>query len=153
MSLTVRLAGPADLAAAITMDAVATHDAHRRDWLTRAFNGETGRVARLAFLDGQPAGFAVVGDFFSNPFLDLIVTAPAARRQGVASALMAEIERVHAGLKLFVSTNVSNTVMQDLLARRGYLPSGRVDNLDPGDPELFYVRLPAPQRRLSMAKV
>lgn len=143
MSLAIRLAGPGDLAAAVAMDAVAAHDPHRRDWLTRAFDGEKGRVARIALLDGDPAGFAVMGEFFSNPFLDLIVTAPTARRRGVASALMAEIERVHAGAKLFVSTNVSNTVMQDLLAARGYQPSGRVENLDPGDPELFYLRAPA----------
>ncbi|WP_332774304.1 GNAT family N-acetyltransferase [Phenylobacterium sp.] len=143
MSLTVRLAGPADLPAALAMDEVAARDAHRHDWLTRAFAGEKGRVARLALLDGEPAGFAVMGEFFSNPFLDLIVTAPAARRRGVAAALLTEIERVHAGQKLFVSTNVSNTIMQGLLSCRGYLPSGQVDNLDPGDPELFFVRPPA----------
>lgn len=143
MTLTLRLAGAADLPAALAMDEVAARDAHRRDWLSRAFAGDKGRVARLALLDGEPAGFAVMGEFFSNPFLDLIVTAPAARRRGVAAALLTEIERVHAGQKLFVSTNLSNTVMQGLLSRRGYLPSGRVDNLDPDDPELFFVRLPA----------
>lgn len=143
MTLTLRLAGAADLPAALAMDEVAARDAHRRDWLSRAFAGDKGRVARLALLDGEPAGFAVMGEFFSNPFLDLIVTAPAARRRGVAAALLTEIERVHAGQKLFVSTNLSNTVMQGLLSRRGYLASGRVDNLDPDDPELFFVRLPA----------
>lgn len=93
-------------------------------------------------LDGEPAGFAVVGAFFSNPFLDLIVTGQAFRRRGVASALLGEIEAIHAVQKLFVSTNVSNTVMRDLLSVRGYLPAGQVDHLDPGDPELFFVRLP-----------
>lgn len=143
MSVTVRLADATDLTAALAMDEVAARDAHRRDWLARAFDGENGRVARLALLDGEAAGFAVMGEFFSNPFLDLIVTAPGARRRGVAAALLTEIERLHAGRKLFVSTNVSNTVMRGLLARRGYLSSGQVDNLDPGDPELFFVRLPA----------
>ncbi len=143
MTLSLRLADPGDLAVALAMDNVAARDAHRRDWLARAFAGEKGRVARLALLDGAPAGFAVMGEFFSNPFLDLIVTAAAARRRGVAAALMTEIERVHSNQKLFVSTNVSNTVMQALLTRRGYVPSGQVDNLDPGDPELFFVRLPA----------
>jgi len=136
------LAGDADLA--IAMDPGAAHSDHRRDWLRRAFAGEKGRLARLALLDGQPAGFAVTGEFFSNPFLDLIVTAEAARRRGVAAALMSEIEQAHAGQKLFVSTNRSNQVMRGLLTRRGYLASGQVDHLDPGDPELFFVRLPAP---------
>ena len=142
MSLAVRLAGLADLDFALAADPGAARDAHRRDWLSRAFAGEKGRVARLALLDGAPAGFAVMGEFFSNPFLDLIVTAEAFRRRGVASALMGDIEAQHAGRKLFVSTNRSNETMQALLAARGYLLAGEVDHLDPGDPELFFVRLP-----------
>jgi ribosomal protein S18 acetylase RimI-like enzyme len=127
----------------MAMDPTAAVDAHRRDWLGRAFAGERGRVARLILVDGVAAGFAVIGEFFSNPFLDLIVVAEAFRRRGVASALMSELERAYADRKLFVSTNVSNAPMRRLLEARGYLPAGQVDHLDPGDPELFYVRLPA----------
>jgi len=143
VALAIRIAGPQDAEFAIAMDAVAATSVHRARWLRAAFAGEHGRVARLALLDGEAAGFAVVGVFFSNPFLDLIVTAEAFRRRGVAGALLDEIEAAHAGQKLFVSTNVSNTVMRALLPARGYLPAGQVDHLDPGDPELFFVRLPA----------
>ena len=143
MSVIVRIADSSDLPAAMAMDVVAARDAHRRDWLTRAFAGEKDRVARLALLDGDPAGFIVVGEFLSFPFVDLIVTAESARRRGVASALMAEFERAHAGQKLFVSTNVSNARMRALLVGRGYVLSGQVDNVDPGDPELFFARLAA----------
>lgn len=142
MAIVVRMANAKDAETAVAIDATAIEDTHRRDWLRRAFAGEQERVARLAFLDGKPAGLAVVGHFFSNPFLNLIVTAPDFQRQGVASALLDVIERAHADQKLFVSTNVSNTVMRALLPRRGYLPAGQVDHLDPGDPELFFVRLP-----------
>ena len=142
MALAVRLAAPDDAQAAIALDPVAAVSNHRAGWLRAAFAGEHGRVAHLALLDGEPAGFAVVGAFFSNPFLDLIVTGQAFRRRGVASALLGEIEATHAARKLFVSTNASNTVMRDLLSARGYLPAGQVDHLDPGDPELFFVRLP-----------
>ena len=41
-------------------------------------------------------------------------------------------------MKLFTSTNQSNTPMQALLALLGYVRSGVIDNLDPGDPELVY---------------
>jgi hypothetical protein len=30
--------------------------------------------------------------------------------------------------------------MRTLLAKRGYIPSGRIENLDPGDPELVFVK-------------
>lgn len=142
MSVTVRIASARDAEIAQALDPGAATDDHRRDWLRRAFAGEHGRVARLAFVDGKPAGFAVVGHFFSNPFLDLIVTAPRLRRRGVASALLDVIERAHADQKLFVSTNRSNETMQAILGARGYLAAGQVDHLDPGDPELFFVRLP-----------
>lgn len=143
MALAIRIAGPQDAEFAIAMDPVAATSAHRAGWLRAAFAGAHGRIARLALLEGEPAGFAVVGAFFSNPFLDLIVTAEVYRRRGVASALLDAIETAHAGQKLFVSTNVSNAVMRALLPARGYLPAGQVDHLDPGDPELFFVRLPA----------
>ncbi|WP_309644515.1 GNAT family N-acetyltransferase [Phenylobacterium sp.] len=143
MSVMVRIAGPSDAPAAIAMDAVAGRAPQRRDWILRAFAGEKDRVARLALMDGEPAGFIVVGEFLSFPFVDLIVTAEHARRRGVASALMAAFEGAHAGQKLFVSTNVSNARMRALLVARGYVLSGQVDNVDPGDPELFFARLPA----------
>ena len=142
MAVAIRLAGADDAAIALAIDPVAATSAHRADWLRRAFAEEQGRVAQMAYLDGRPAGFAVMGRFFSNPFLDLIVTDPRFQRRGVAGALLDEIEREHAGEKLFVSTNVSNAIMRALLLARGYLPAGQVDHLDPGDPELFFVRLP-----------
>lgn len=142
MAIAVRLASADDTDIALAMDRIAATSPHRTAWLRRAFAGEHGRIARLALLDGEPAGFAVVGWFFSNPFLDLIVTDSGQQRRGVASAMLDEIERAHADQKLFVSTNLSNTVMRALLPARGYLPAGQVDHLDPGDPELFFVRLP-----------
>lgn len=142
MTLQIRLATPADLAAAREMDPAVATSAHRREWLASAFTGEKGRVARIVLVDGEPAAFAVMGEFFSNPFLDLIVVAERFRRKGLASALMGELERAYADRKLFVSTNVSNAPMRALLTARGYLFAGQVDHLDPGDPELFYVRLP-----------
>jgi GNAT superfamily N-acetyltransferase len=142
MTVLVRLADARDLAAAVRIDPKGSEPA-RRDWLDAAFRGEHGRVCRIAELDGQAVGFAVVGAFFSHPFLELIVTAEAARRKGVASALMAHWEAEAAGRKLFVSTNRSNAAMQALLSARGYVFAGEVDHLDEGDPELFFVRPPA----------
>ena len=41
---------------------------------------------------------------------------------------------------MFTSTHASNLPMQALLAKSGFEPSGIIHNLDPGDPELVYVR-------------
>jgi len=44
--------------------------------------------------------------------------------------------------KLFTSTNESNAPMRALLAKLGFSPSGVIENLDEGDPELvFFKRL------------
>ncbi len=42
--------------------------------------------------------------------------------------------------KLFTSTNQSNRPMQKLLEKLGYQPSGYIENLDEGDPELVYFK-------------
>ena len=42
--------------------------------------------------------------------------------------------------RVFVSTNESNQPMRTLLVGRGYKVSGIIEDLDPGDPELFFVR-------------
>lgn len=78
--------------------------------------------------------------FFSRPFVSLLHVGEAHRRRGVGSALMAHVEAVFPGDRLFVSTNESNVAMRALLAGRGYEPSGVVHNLDPGDPELIFVK-------------
>src|SRR5262249_33672873 len=85
--------------------------------------------------------------FFGHPFLELLVVRESSRRRGVGRALVRAVEARFAGAKLFTSTNQSNAPMQRLLASLGYTPSGVIHNLDPGDPELVFVRLGS--RRLS----
>ena len=46
--------------------------------------------------------------------------------------------------KVWVSTNLSNTPMQKLIASEGFQMAGFVDGLDPGDPELIFSRPRAP---------
>ena len=53
------------------------------------------------------------------------------------------ISLIPPGEKLWTSTNQSNAPMCALLSRLGFILSGQIDNLDDGDPELVFVRLPA----------
>ena len=95
-------------------------------------------VARRA---GEHLGLALVHNhFFGQQFIDLVMVRPDARRQGVASALIAYVERTRPTEKLFTSTNESNRNMQALLEKLGYRRSGVVENLDDGDPELIYFK-------------
>ena len=92
----------------------------------------------------RAVGFAVVTrHFYAFPFVDLLVVAESARRGGVGSALMARCEADHDRDRIFTSTNESNTPMRRLLAKAGWLASGQIDNLDPGDPELVFVKFRA----------
>jgi GNAT superfamily N-acetyltransferase len=94
--------------------------------------------------DGQMVGFVVVTrNFYNFPFVDLLVVAEAARRHGAGSALMAHCATAHDADRIFTSTNESNAPMRALLGKAGWRPAGVVHYLDPGDPELIYVKLRA----------
>ncbi len=93
---------------------------------------------------GDAIGFAIVTrHFFGFPFVDLLLVAEAARRGGVGAALMAKCEGDHNADRIFTSTNESNAPMRWLLAKADWLVSGVIENLDPGDPELVFVKFRA----------
>ncbi|MCI3132320.1 GNAT family N-acetyltransferase [Phenylobacterium aquaticum] len=139
MSVEIRIGTSADLAAIIAIDPAMGIAERRHDYLSKALAGFGGSSVKVLVLDGQIAGFAIMSEFFGHPFLERITTAENRRRAGVASALMTHIEMGIDDDRMFVSTNESNEVMRTLLAARNYKVSGVVENLDPGDPELFFV--------------
>jgi GNAT superfamily N-acetyltransferase len=100
-------------------------------------------ACRVAVLDGDIAGYLVSDySFFHQRFIELVLVAKVYRRQGIGQALVQNaLERV-ATEKVWTSTNESNAPMRALLAKAGFIPSGRIDNLDAGDPELIFVRMP-----------
>ena len=102
------------------------------------------RECHVAWQDGAAVGYLVLTrTFFHSPFIELVVVSPDARRTGIGRALLEHcIGLIPTGEKLWTSTNDSNTPMRALLPKAGFVESGRVDNLDPGDPELIFVRLP-----------
>jgi GNAT superfamily N-acetyltransferase len=127
-ALEIRRAEHGDRAALRTLDARTASTPIDQLWVAH-------RGARLV-------GFAVlVGHFFGRPFVELLIVADDARRSGVGTALLAAIEDAVTGDRLFTSTNESNAPMRALLAKLGWLGSGRIENLDDGDPELVFVKL------------
>ena len=133
-----RDAVPEDLYALITLDAVARENSERVQSLRAAIaTGECMVAAQGPLL----LGYVVLNHaFYGNAFVPLLYVSAESRRQGVGTALLRAAEaRCRTG-KLFTSTNESNHPMRALLKAAGYQPAGVIYALDPGDPELVYVR-------------
>lgn len=134
----IRQATPDDVRALVELDAYATAHADRRVFIHDAVVSQRCLVAVTA---GECAGYLVLtDDFFSYDFVALVVVSPMHQRQGLALQLLAGAEALCKTPKLFASTNASNRASQAMLARAGFIPSGRIENLDEHDPELVYVK-------------
>jgi GNAT superfamily N-acetyltransferase len=130
--------GPDDLARLQAADARMAIDPARREHIGELLGYGLSWAAIEA---GEVVGFAVVTrHFYGFPFVDLLVVAENGRRRGAGSALMAHCEAVHDADRIFTSTNESNEPMRALLSKAGWLPAGVVHYLDPGDPELIFVK-------------
>ena len=127
-----------DLQSILAMDPRVADTPGRREFLERAHRAGECIVARRG---GEMAGFAVFDrSFFGQPFIELLYVEPACRRAGVARAIVRYIESICPGEKLFTSTNESNAAMHAFCAALGFARSGRIDNLDDGDPEIVYFK-------------
>jgi ribosomal protein S18 acetylase RimI-like enzyme len=96
----------------------------------------------VALHGGRVVGYGVLErSFFAHGFVSMLYVAASHRRHGAGTALLRALERRCPTEKVFTSTNASNAPMQALLVRAGFEPSGVVYNLDPGDPEMIFVRI------------
>lgn len=88
-------------------------------------------------LAGKFLAYAIFDrSFFNQSFIHLIVVKKESRKQGIAKALVEEIERQCRTSKIFTSTNESNVVAKAFFENLGFVESGVVHNLDEGDPEI-----------------
>lgn len=86
-------------------------------------------------------GYGVMShDFFGRSFLELVYIDEAHRSLGYGPELISFLEAHSKSNDLFTSTNKSNSHMQHVLEKLGYEESGVIHNLDPGDPEIVYVK-------------
>jgi len=144
----LRPAGDGDLAELLVIDHevrfAPDQPAHATEWLDpdpAVYIGDW--IARgecvVAEMGGGIAGFGVMHyHFFHSGFIDLVMVRPALRRRGIARALVRHLAATCTSPKVWISTNLSNTPMQRLLAAEGFAMSGFIEGLDAGDPELVY---------------
>ncbi len=134
----IRLAGQDDREAVCAIDARLRDIPGRQTFIERAI---AAHECYLATLDDAVAGFAVLDrSFYGQPFVSLLIVDEQRRRRHIGTALMRHIESVCPEEKLFTSTNESNTPMQRLCDKLGYIQSGRIENLDDADPEIIYFK-------------
>ena len=116
----------------------ASHYEHYMDFIRHALGSKECLVAEI---DGELAGFAVWDrGFYARPFMWMLGVYEAFRGRGAAAALIAHVETLNEQRGLYTSTNESNVPMHRLLEKRGFVQTGRLEGLDPGDPEIFYFK-------------
>jgi GNAT superfamily N-acetyltransferase len=134
----VRLGATRDRKGIAACDARITADLHRRELVDAAI---AARHCWVAEREGAVCGYGILTtNFFGRDFVELLHVAESARRKGAGDTILAAIEHARQGDRLFTSTNESNAPMRALLGQRDYQPSGAITNLDPGDPELVFVK-------------
>jgi GNAT superfamily N-acetyltransferase len=145
----VRLAGTRDRRAFAEVDPRVASDLARRDTVDAAI---AARMCWIAERSGKPVGYGILSrGFFAREFIELLYVAEDERRKGVGVAVLDAIENAVTSDRVFTSTNESNEPMRSLLEQCGYKPSGTIDNLDPGDPELVFVKF-RPKKAQSFAR-
>jgi GNAT superfamily N-acetyltransferase len=128
-----RLAGTRDRRTFGEFDERAAKDLQRRELIDAAI---AARRCWVAEGFGRIVGYGIL----SKNFIEIVFVAEDARRTGAGAALLSAMEKAVREDRLFTSTNESNIAMRALLFTRGYRESGRIENLDPKDPELVFVK-------------
>jgi ribosomal protein S18 acetylase RimI-like enzyme len=128
-----------DLSSVYAIDHIAGSDLKRKGLISNAINDQCAWLVESS--DGHTVGYGILShDFFGRSFIELIYIDERHRSKGYGSAVIRYLEQKSRSDDLFTSTNESNAHMQHVLTNLGYERSGTIFNLDPGDPELIYVK-------------
>jgi ribosomal protein S18 acetylase RimI-like enzyme len=143
-TVTLRTATPEDFSGIRFVDPLLRADPERARLIRSSLTAGECVVATDA---DDVVAFAILNySFFGQGFVPLLVVSVSIRRQGIATQLLAEIERRCVKTKLYLSTNRSNAAALYLFEKCGFVQSGRIENLDLDDDELVFFK-PLPSRR------
>jgi RimJ/RimL family protein N-acetyltransferase len=131
-----------DLNDLVKLDEAVIGNTSRRPYIERSILEERCLIVKEK---GNMVGFLIYDThFFECSFISLVIISPSERRKGYASLLLNSFIKLSPTEKIFSSTNQSNTRMQKVFLANGFRPSGCIENLDEGDPEMIYFRLKNP---------
>jgi GNAT superfamily N-acetyltransferase len=134
----VRIASSADAQALKDLDTVVPVDSTRAKHIDGWLADDQVLVAEV---DGQVVGYGVFNHaFFRQGQADMLMIHADYRGQGIGERLLVALEGLCDTPKFWVTTNLSNHRMQQLVTKRGFKACGYIDELDPGDPEIVYVK-------------
>ncbi|MEI1199429.1 GNAT family N-acetyltransferase, partial [Pseudomonas aeruginosa] len=135
-TMCIRSASIDDYEALCAIDSITKTSVERRDEI-RSWLGSA--CCCVAEANGRVAAYGVLTHhFYGKPFIEMVMVGSEFRRQGLGEAIIRHFQSTITDSKLFSSTNMSNRPMQELFAKTGFKPSGYIDNLDDGDPEIIF---------------
>ncbi len=140
MTSHVRLAQTSDIAALKALDSAAASDHARANAIDKWLKEDEVFLAEADA--GAIIGYAVLARrrFFDYDTLQMLMVEERYRGQRIAEQLLRHVEGLVRTDKFFITTNLSNYPMQHVLRRLGYIGCGFIDQLDPGDPEIVFVK-------------
>ena len=137
----VRAATASDLESVLKIAKLASTSTERDSLLTlRIESGE----CLVRENQSRVVGFVTLArrSFFGRDFIELLAVDPDYRRKGVGGALLRGSVNEATTSAIFVSANLSNHAMLNLLRKEQWQFSGELEGLDEGDPELVFYRSP-----------
>lgn len=135
----IRLGKKEDSPAIKAIDSSINSDPNRAEFIDLSLQQGT---VRVALDDSEIVGYSIVNySFFHRPTLEMLMVAESRRGKGIGRALLREAQAsIGENYEIWTSTNESNNCMQSLLESEGFERTGKIENLDPGDPELVYFK-------------
>jgi GNAT superfamily N-acetyltransferase len=139
MAPLVRPAQISDSAALKALDSAVASDGARADAIDRWLKEDE---VVLAEVDAIIVGYAVLAPrrFYGYDTLQMLMVEERCRGQRIGEMLLRHVEGLVLTDRFFATTNLSNYPMQRMLRRLGYIACGFIDELDPGDPEIVFVK-------------
>lgn len=137
--MNIKMATKGDLTDLFELDHLARANAENRSaFIQQAVDNNECYLFRQ---DGKSVAYFVFNyRFFRNGFLEMIYVKEGMRGNGIGSAILDYIETLCEKEKLFTSTNESNDRMHSLMAKKNFVRSGIIENLDEADPEIIYFK-------------
>lgn len=93
--------------------------------------------------EGKPIAYISIAGykFHEYPYVTFLLVHPEYQRRGIATKLLVHVEALHAGERIFISTESDNEEMLALLARQQYQHSGSLAGLNGNGPgEIFFFK-------------